>query len=55
MLPEYNEWQSFRGARVKSIHLIIAGLAFSLFGIIAGEFGLFSRALARDPARDRPD
>ena len=33
----------FRGARVKSIHLIIAVLALSLFGIIAGEFGLFSR------------
>jgi hypothetical protein len=33
----------FRGARVKSIHLIIAILALSLFGIIAGEFGLFSR------------
>jgi hypothetical protein len=42
MLPEYNEWQSFRGAGVKSIHLIIAVLALSLFGIIAGEFGLFS-------------
>jgi hypothetical protein len=28
---------------VKSIHLIIAVLALSLFGIIAGEFGLFSR------------
>ena len=33
----------FRGARVKSIHLIIAVLALSLFGIIASEFGLFSR------------
>ena len=33
----------FRGARVKSIHLIIAILALSLFGIVASEFGLFSR------------
>ena len=33
----------FRGAGVKSIHLIIAVLALSLFGIVAGEFGLFSR------------
>ena len=33
----------FRGVRVKSIHLIIAVLALSLFGIVAGEFGLFSR------------
>src|SRR6266568_8763258 len=31
------------GARVKSIHLIIAVLALSLFGIIAGDLGLFSR------------
>jgi hypothetical protein len=28
---------------VKGIHLIIAVLALSLFGIIASEFGLFSR------------
>ena len=33
----------FKGARVKSIHLIIAVLALSLFGIIAGDLGLFSR------------
>jgi hypothetical protein len=33
----------FRGPRVKGIHLIIAVLALSLFGIIASEFGLFSR------------
>ena len=32
----------FRGARVKSIHLIIAVLALSVFGIIAGDLGLFS-------------
>ena len=32
----------FRGARVKSIHLIIAVLALSLFGIVAGDLGLFS-------------
>ena len=32
----------FKGARVKSIHLIIAALALSLFGIIAGDLGLFS-------------
>jgi len=32
----------FKGARVKSIHLIIAVLALSLFGIIAGDLGLFS-------------
>jgi hypothetical protein len=31
----------FKGARVKGIHLINAVLALSLFGIIAGEFGLF--------------
>ena len=40
-LPEYNEWQSSE-ARVKSIHLIVAVLALSLFGIIAGDLGLFS-------------
>ena len=33
----------FRDARVKSIDLIIAVLALSLFGIIAGDLGLFSR------------
>jgi len=32
----------FKGARVKSIHLIIAVLALSLFGIVAGDLGLFS-------------
>ena len=32
----------FKGARVKSIHLIIAVLALSLFGIIAGDLGLFT-------------
>jgi hypothetical protein len=32
----------FKGARVKSIHLIIAVLALSVFGIIAGDLGLFS-------------
>jgi hypothetical protein len=32
----------FKSARVKSIHLIIAVLALSLFGIIAGDLGLFS-------------
>jgi hypothetical protein len=41
MLPVYYEWQS-SGARVKSIHLIIAVLALSLFGIVASELGLFS-------------
>ena len=33
----------FRDARVKSIDLIIAVLALSLFGIIAGDLGLFNR------------
>ena len=32
----------FKGAGVKSIHLIIAVLALSVFGIIAGDLGLFS-------------
>jgi hypothetical protein len=42
MLPEYIlRMAVFKGARVKGIHLINAVLALSLFGIIAGEFGLF--------------
>lgn len=32
----------FKGASVKSIHLIIAVLALSLFGIVSSDLGLFS-------------
>jgi hypothetical protein len=42
-LPEYKRMAVFKGARVKSIDLIIAVLALSLFGIIAGDLGLFNR------------
>ena len=42
MLPEYIlRMAVFKGARVKGIHLVNAVLALSLFGIVAGEFGLF--------------
>jgi hypothetical protein len=41
-LAVYDELQSSKGARVKTIHLIIAVLALSLFGIVGSDFGLFS-------------
>ena len=45
MPPAYDEFQSSEGARVarlKSVHLINAVLALSLFGILTSEFSLFS-------------
>jgi hypothetical protein len=40
----------FKGAGVKGIHLIVAVLALSLFGIVSGDLGLF-RGLSLETRR----